>query len=873
MSMDPVVLGLLGDKCQQQLQMFELVNVYNLEWTQCYMCIARHALFFVTKWMDKLCPGQEQISYMSIEKAVADTDTRRLFALKLAQPEGSWQTKLLIESHHRDVLLERIALCWQAEYMYARFEVEKFPQAKGEISKQLPGFGEGSNNIDLMQVKPFREYAQDFKHRGYSFFLRKDFHSSSGLKQGSFVHDTGWEVRYSHQNFVVPAGVMITLHVQDPIPIMELERSSTGADDLRTVAAEYKRAITDSVDQFYVWQNGAYIKKMNRTNDIASWDGWEFFVRSKDFVFVCVLLRREHIPPLCDIVQDIAVVLRCPAQTLRAEHCEVLLDECRFVADSVSSTSESKLTYNSIIQSRLDALQFNEESYRWLEGYLKLSPVHKRPAALKFVKSIVKILITDFQFWDETLIEDEVFREIPYLHNPLHVAQEMLSDASALLDDGSDDEKTAMRRHAFHWRISRYLAYCVDGGVVGDRFSLGKLVQIVGKSSLETNKTMRSVVEFLLFVVPRRDEWKRPFSSSRMPLSQLLQNPSDFENYMFNESVMRVLLIENYISEEWKRKQTTGVDTASYERLLAAMLTNDKVGVGLRTLICRQILDTTPPANAKEGEDDVKMQVLVKALVKVMEGGNLSLSACATAALVNRCSNNINTKTLLVASNVIHIAIQQLQAKDDDLTLYTLYLLVNLTKTPQHRAIVVRECGVPIIVDILTSSYQNLRKHKILAEVAGVLGQLCNDKETRLMISEDFPVVLCLLWVFDSSQQNTKLKSSVLFSLRQLCALSQNKIKVGSHVIPTVIDQLSQATPKYEECATNAILLLSMVAGIHTNALMMAEHDRLEIALEACGIQKGIGPQARHHKFSAGLWTKVLVLKDRIMDAVLANAA
>lgn len=870
--MDPVILGMLGSLCPkgELLQMFELVNVYNTEWMQCYLCIAKHCLFFATKEMDRLCQGTGRLAYLNIAKAVTDTDSRRVFALKLVASEEGWESKILIESQHREMLLERIGLCWQAEYMFKRFQVEKFPQAKGQVTSQLPGYGVGGNNIDQLQVKPFKGYTEDFKHRGYSFFLRTGFRSNSGLKQGTFVHDLGWEVRYTCQPIMIPGGVQITVHVQDPVPSMELERRSDGADDLRTVAGEYKRALTESLDQFYVWQNGAYMKRMNRCNDVASWDGWEFFVRSKEYVFGCVLFRREYIPPLCDIVQDIAVLLRAPAPKLRAEHCEVLLDECRFVADSLASTSESKVTYNVIIQSRLDALQFNEEAYRWLEGFLKLAPIHKRPAAVKFVKSIIKLLITDFQIWDEALIEDQVFKNVPFLHNPLHVAQEMLSDAEAIL--GGKDEEKDKRRNAWYWRISRYLAYVVDGGVIGDRFTLGKLVPAVSKNqgTNESDRVLRSVVEFLLHVVPRRDEWKRPFASARMPLSQLLHNPSIFEKYMFNEKVMRVLLVENYISDEWKRKKTTA-KTASYERLLAAMLTNDQVGIGLRTLICRQILDTTPTATSKDDEEDAKIQVLVPALVKVMEGGNLSLTACATAALVNRSFMHPNTKSLLVANNVMHIAIQQLKAKDDDLTLYTLYLLVNLTKTPHHRGIVLREGGVPILVDILTSTYQNLRKHKILAEVAGVLGQLCNDRDTRTLISEDFPVVPCLLWIFDTAQPNTKLKSKLLFALRQLCALTQNKIKVGQHVIPTVIEELGQASPKFEECATNAILLLSMLASIHTNARMMDDEGRLEEALASCQMQQIVNNQARHYKFSPGLWAKTLTLKERIKDSVLAS--
>merc|ERR1712084_158004 len=101
----------------------------------------------------------------------------------------------------------------------------------------------------------------------------------------------------------------------------------------------------------------------------------------------------------------------------------------------------------------------------------------------------------------------------------------------------------------------------------------------------------------------------------------------------------------------------------------------------------------------------------------------------------------------MVGEGIIPLCVQQLKKKDDDLTLYTLFLLVNLTKTPHHRAIVVRAGGVPLLVDILTSSYQNLRKQKILTEVASVLGQLCNDRDTRNSISEDFPVVQCLLWI------------------------------------------------------------------------------------------------------------------------------
>lgn len=60
-----------------------------------------------------------------------------------------------------------------------------------------------------------------------------------------------------------------------------------------------------------------------KKDDIAAWDGWEFFVRSKEYVFACVLFRRQYIPPLCSTCQDIAVVVRCPAQGMTKDSCEV----------------------------------------------------------------------------------------------------------------------------------------------------------------------------------------------------------------------------------------------------------------------------------------------------------------------------------------------------------------------------------------------------------------------------------------------------------------------------------------------------------------------------------------------------------------------
>lgn len=879
--MDPVILEILGRVCQAELQMFErVVLVYGKQGNarSCNLCIGKHSIFFANKEMSCLIDELtlQELSYLKIEKAVSDKETNTFFLLQLTDDSASWGDRILIESQHRSTLLDRIGLCWQAEKMFKTFRVEKFVHTKGPVSSQFPNFFQAfkiHHNTDSIQVMPFKQYEDKaFEHRGYSFFLRKGFKALAGLKHGTFVHDIGWEVSYNAQTVVVPPGVQITCHVNYPESIMELERSTVGRDDLRTVATEYKQALTDPLDRFYIIENQACLKKMNRCNDIASWEGWEFFIRSREYEFACVLFRRKYIPPLCDISQDVAVLLRCPAGKRKNDLCQVLLDECRFVADSLApnsvSNADPKNVYREIVQARLDTLQFNEDGYRWCEGYLKLSPVHKKNSAIKFVKSIImQILENDLWPAEEDtrtgIMNLPIFAHVPRLRDPLEIHKEMLSDAEKLLGSENDSAKEA-RRASWVARIARYLAYCVDGGLLGDRFTMRTMLEYMGKGAVELDKCFRNIVDFLVHIRVVNSANDR---QSNLLLSQLIgQAAGNFEKYEFNEQVMRLLLTDDYIKKEWMRKNTGGGDAAQgYNKFLAGLLTSDVVSVGLRTLICRQILEIAN--NAPPGQPDEGLHaVMVPALVEAMSSGNLSLMACATAALVNLSTGNPETKRLLVERGVIKVAMQQLKRKDDDLTLYTLYLLVNLTKTPGHRQTVLKAGGLALLVDILTSSYTMANKQRILTEVASVIGQLCNDPEARTLSCEHFQVVPPFLWMFEKAPPNTKFKAKLMFALRQMCILPQNKIKVGEHVIATVIEDISLAKhndPQSIECLLNALTLLTMLAQITSNARRMK--GGVVKALDLCGIKVHDLEEGKDtHRYGKTVSEKVMALIEKI---------
>ncbi|CAE7781439.1 unnamed protein product, partial [Symbiodinium pilosum] len=767
MSADPVILDVLASICKDALQMFERVVIVfdDKEERRANICISKHFIYFVNREMSKLIEDRKRISYLDIQRAVVDSTTNRYFLLELRPSQGStWSgTRILVQSTHRDLLLQKIALCWQAEVMYRWFDVRKFEMVKAALGEQLAAVKNMiAKQNDLIKIEPFRGYEDSFSYRGYSFWLRKGFASVSGLKDGVFQNDQGWEVSYKAQPVLVPPGVRVMVQVDNEQLIMDLEKSRDGMEDLRTVAMEYQRSLTENLDQFYVVVSGQYLKKMNRTDDIASWDGWEFFVRSKEYAFACVLFRRQYIPPLFSTCQDIAVVVRCPAQNMTNDSCEVILDECHLIADSISSVYENVGIYKRPLQARLNTLHFNEDGYRWAEGQLGMVPVHRR-AALKFLKSLVKILLSEGALWDESIEHDEIFKDVPDMGDPCSVPQEPISEAESLLQTSRDRDQ---RRNAWAARIARYFAHCVDGGIMGERFTFPLLIQSLGRVSSDVDRQMKEVIDFLLHV-NKRDDWQTNLFLEEKPVSliALTKESEAFAEYFFNDIIMRHLLSENYVESELKKRPPgAGVD---YADLLAQLLTDESVGLGLRTMVCRHVLDMLGGTSDREDNKFEKtVKQLVPALVKVMVGSNHILMSYATASLVNLSCGRQNMKQLLVSQGVLSMCVKQLKTKHDELTLYTLFLLVNLTKTPHHRYIVVREGGIPLLVDILTSSYQNLRKQRILAEVASVLGQLCNDPETRSLISESFPVVPCLLWVNDAAQPNTKLKSKLLFALR-----------------------------------------------------------------------------------------------------------
>jgi len=251
-----------------------------------------------------------------------------------------------------------------------------------------------------------------------------------------------------------------------------------------------------------------------------------------------------------------------------------------------------------------------------------------------------------------------------------------------------------------------------------------------------------------------------------------------------------------------------------YAKLLTTLLLSDVSSVSLKASICRQIVTA---------HDKDQAIVLCKGLMHVMTHGGPFLATYSCAALVNLSQTKEVVKNYIMSENVAQICADQLSTYDDDLVRYTLMLLVHLTKSIKHRADVRATGMLQHLVDMLkkcnetnnTGILKIEAKRQIVTELCSVLGQLCNDEETRADLCDNYSLLETLQNAFDNTKDDeySKVQSKVIFALKQCCVNSdENKDTVGSRVIKPIVEHLKRKEKNMnQDWACNAIFLLLLL--------------------------------------------------------------
>jgi len=663
-----------------------------------------------------------------------------------------------------------------------------------------------------LQVQPWRGHKK-IVCNGYFLFV-----------PGETFEDGKADTKYDTKN-PVQAGVgttfrdaerelELTVHIQPQVSLIDLEL--IGHDHVRWVAMDYKQHIAEQTQQAAMVRNSFYLKKMNIVNDLASWTGWELLLKSETHAIACVLFRRQYVPPLLDTAQDMSITVKCPMSCLNEGKLtdEDLILEAHLIADSMSAAVKNCTAYPNLyrdmIQAKLDALLFNEEATKWIDNMLGLKP-RCEGEARSFVRSILKMLQDENALNMPDLLAKTGGSIFP---EPMNIHKRLLAAEKEAFKDSPNREKTV---NAYATRLARYFASTLDGGILGADFTLQDITGAFLITHISQEK-QKEIIHFLLHIRPRNMEL--PYVG--MTVSQMLQS-TNFNDYCFNDKVMQALLELNWVEKCLANSTGETGMSKEYAKFLALLLVSKNISTSLKAAICRQIISAQ--------QNSPHYSILIPALMETMVQGNLYLTTYCTVTLVNLSRGQEMVKNMLVSRGIAQICVDQLKTTDDDLVQYTLVLLTNITKSMHHQEVVTR-CGVgQVLIELLINSYAKPDKKKVLTELAGVIGQLCNDEETRKTLSgPETSTVNCLLETFKRAGNSMKLKSKVMFCLKQLCVNNnKDRDKVGAKVIESVVHDfhtVASAPATIDiDFSMNAILLLLLLSLSMSNCKAMHKAD------------------------------------------------
>ncbi|CAJ1337094.1 unnamed protein product [Effrenium voratum] len=789
MSADPVALQALAVRAKTQLRYFELVNFSAAEHNvKCFMAVGKHALYLIRRNLGGLYPTEEggKIFFAFIRSMVEDEDNATDLLLLLSESGAlAWKSeKLFVSCDNRHALAQRIQVAWNTDYVFRFGQVRHLHLTKQSLRGER---GESKQTISLT-VKPFNGCKQVL-HHGYRFFVPQSYKDQ----------DHGG-------HFLDERQLALEIKVQEPVAIVDLEAADQ--NHIRWSALEYKESLTLPLSRVVITSSCGYHKRMNLMNDICAWSGWELALRSEESVMAVILLRRQYVPPLADSAQDFIIRVTSPRWAVDEGQVEeaLLLHEARWIADCTMPDTPNctvpQQMYRDFIQAKLDTLLLPESALAWTEQSLGMKPSCEREARV-FLKACMKVLKEEYQLSCPSLL-DEVGEDIPLLVSPLEAAQQTARSMPGGEESGTSGDFDEAR-NAWWARVARYFTYCLDG-VIFRNFSLADVCDAV----LTAKPNRAKIHEALLFMLHVRPQ---DMTQKWQPheIKHLLLHPEFFQTYEFNDRAMQALLEFGWLAKQLKPPKGDERMSLEFSEFLAVLLVSSMSSIDLKAAICREIISAC--------SGPMHVAVLVPALSAALQQRNIHLKTHATVTLVNMTANHELVKDILIKMEAPQIIARHLCVRDNDLLYYTLMLTTNLTRSTAHRQ-ALNSFGVVGELTQLLQMPLTPSKHQILAEVACTLGQLCSEKEIWESFS-DGKVLQRLIQLHMSSPPGSRLRSKMMFALRQICyggslKASDFREEIGPS-LPAIIQELHGIVEHHgfdapdseqTDCVVNAVLLL-----------------------------------------------------------------
>eukprot|EP00922_Rhytidocystis_sp_ex-Travisia-forbesii_P003954 GHVS01005728.1.p1 GENE.GHVS01005728.1~~GHVS01005728.1.p1 ORF type:complete len:692 (+),score=87.99 GHVS01005728.1:112-2076(+) len=642
---EPAFLDGLKCKCGSEIRYYDLVELSYLGKTKkVYLAVGKHAVYFVKRSLSRVLTGGE-VYFMHIDKFIEDINKDTDLKLELnEQRDAVWVVgQLTLTTVNRSTLVSYLNVAYTSDRMYRTGKLSLFPHYTHKLSLTR-------QESERPKVVPFID-SQEIQYEGYFLFIRKGFEDRAGsaMQTGTFMD---------------ARGMAVTIIVHRPLPLLHVEKIAR--EDVRFVALAYKRGITQHLVRYVVSKSQPYLKKMNLSDDVAEWTGWQVIVRTADYTVVCIILRRQYIPPLLDTCQDIAVVYKMSLEDQKAWEMTDgdFLREAYLAADSVAPISQDHVWYKDMVQAKLDALLFPDDGYRWIRRKLKVTPsIFAR--AKSFFQSILDLFRRENILPDADDMMDSLGREIEVDEDPMRVVLEAVRQGEGVdpLDD-SDEGKRLLNE--WQMRVANYFGFCIEHELLEAKFGLGDITDAIGLAKPEPDAKIREILYFLLHTRPR--DMTLPYRTPRSPIDDLADVD---KSVIFNPHIMKAYLDFGYIAKLFPKGSE-----GSYLKLLAVLLESPSSPLNLKTSVCRQIFEA---ASAQVVSAEV-FAPLIPGLINVVSrpdnpSSSSYLSAFALAALVKLSLLNIPVKNMLMNWGIARMIAKIVRAREDDLTEHALTLM------------------------------------------------------------------------------------------------------------------------------------------------------------------------------------------------------
>ena len=276
---------------------------------------------------------------------------------------------------------------------------------------------------------------------------------------------------------------------------------------------------------------------------------------------VVIAARRSFIPPSMDMSQDIVIVHLSKQNIVASSTRGVIAGQCVF--DTLGPKTRDFNYDTIVIQTKADALLLSDAEYSWFAFQHDIRPQNAFDRGRQFCLCLLKLLENANVITVSSHPEvQRVFLGItvPRGHDdPFEYASLLEKEANGLPQDAPLRFVESWRR-----RVWRFLAWCVDGGVVPSALTIEQLVSNHGLLIGQPKAQMKiaQIIDSLLYMHTPGE------SFAKSNLLAKIQDDMLMRSFTFNENVLCRLIETGYL----KSALIVRGDKSVYPRFLVRLL-------------------------------------------------------------------------------------------------------------------------------------------------------------------------------------------------------------------------------------------------------------------------------------------------------------